>query len=174
MNRDDHATLTLQDETGASVLLSSDGTGTLSAELPPKVSVFRQLAVSLATGRAHWVWTWSCKACDDFANGCAHHGLHADGSWQAAMCGGLRHVHIEHPRPGNLGHATLFGRARCETTPPTRSEAGMAHRLLLSVGPVTGRMWEPNSPESRAFAREILALESQALTSGPGLIDFRP
>jgi hypothetical protein len=44
-------------------------------------------------------WHWRCEDCRTQSNGCAHTVLHEVGTWRAAMCGGLHHIHTGPPPP---------------------------------------------------------------------------
>ncbi len=105
-------------------------------------------------------WHWRCKDCRMSGNGCAHTVLHKPGSWRAAMCGGLHHIHTEHPRmPATQGehpHSTLGGRRRCDWSLPTPNERELARAVLC------GRTGYPRGDRVREMAREVLALAGLA------------
>lgn len=101
-------------------------------------------------------WHWQCPECRMQSNGCAHAALHGVGTWAAAMCGGIHHVHTVHPRiPATQGehpHSTLGSRRRCDWSPPSE-----AHRRLATLV-LCGRTGYPRGDRAREMAREVLAL----------------
>jgi hypothetical protein len=101
-------------------------------------------------------WSWRCSACGTQSNGCSHVVLHEPGTWRAAMCGGVHHVHTEHPRPlarlGDPEHTMLGGRRRCDWSPPHDAQLRLAALVLC------GRTGYPRGPVAREIAREVLAL----------------
>jgi hypothetical protein len=104
-------------------------------------------------------WHWRCSGCGTQSLGCAHTVLHEPGTWAAAFCGGFHHVHTEHPRPRRSGialpgwdHTVMFGRRRCDWSPPAASHLEHASWVLC------GRTGMPRGAPARDFAREVLAL----------------
>lgn len=151
MTRPPRVMLDLLDEAGAAI--------DRYAGLPPaKARVYR----TPNNGALNPIWVWHCGRCDALDNACPHPPIHHPGTWEAAMCGGFRHVHVEHPRTGPAGriqHAValspLFMRARCDIRTPTRGELALAREVLNRAATPEGSIdWQ----QARAFAREILAL----------------
>jgi hypothetical protein len=104
-------------------------------------------------------WHWRCQQCRMQSLGCAHTVLHEPGTWRAAFCGGFHHIHTEHPRPRRSGialpgwdHTIMFGRRRCDWSPPATSQLEHASWVLC------GRVGMPRGAPARDFAREVLAL----------------
>jgi hypothetical protein len=101
-------------------------------------------------------WSWRCNTCGTQGNGCMHTVLHEPGSWRAAMCGGIHHVHTDHftPRhpPGAAEHTTMLGRRRCDWSPPSERDLRWATWVLC------GRQGMPHGDLPREIAREVLAL----------------
>lgn len=104
-------------------------------------------------------WHWRCQHCRMQSGGCAHTVLHKPGTWPAAMCGGLHHIHTEHPRrpetQGEHPHTTLRGRRRCDWTRPTEDQ------LTVAILTLCGRTGYPRGPLAREVAREVLALDGR-------------
>lgn len=101
-------------------------------------------------------WHWRCEGCRMQSSGCLHTVLHEPGTWRAAMCGGLHHVHTEHERrpavQGEHPHTVLGGRRRCDWTPPSE------HQLRFAALVLCGRTGYPRGHLAREIAREVLAL----------------
>lgn len=158
MNRDDHTTLTLQDEAGAPVLVHSGGVTLRPPARPVKARVYRLRGPGPAS------WAWRCDPCGVIGFGCPHKGLHPDLSWTSAMCDAFRHVHISHPRPvreGATEHQVLLDRRRCSPTQPSTAQVRMARRVLGSVSAL-GAGGPPVSGQLQDFAAEILSLDTWA------------
>lgn len=134
-------------------LVAADPPGPSRRDVPTKVRVYR---VNRYFHDGRPCWRWQCNTCNLVDEECLHKVLHTPGSWSAAFCSGLQHVHRWHPRPtarpGDAPHTVLGGRRRCDWSAPTPAQRAFATYVLC------GRTGYPGGPLARETAREILAL----------------
>ena len=99
-------------------------------------------------------WAYRCDPCGESGNGCLHQVLHEPGTWKAAMCAGLHHVHRRHRDRvwETQTHTQLGGRRRCNWGAVSDAERRLATLVLC------GRTGYPRGELAREVAREVLAL----------------